>query len=213
MNRARRYASRTVDELLEAFASGVPLPGGGSAAALTGAVGVALLLKVAGLRMPPGALEAAALTEAAERLHPLWRDLGALIDRDHDAYASVLDARRLLKDSDAQTTVRRHAVDSAMRSATEAPLDVLRACRQALAEAPLVAEEGPRRATSDVGVAIKLLRAGAQSAAMSVDANLAALEDITYVERVRAERRRLEEESDLDAGRGEAILERRLTAR
>src|SRR5574342_1368552 len=113
------YSSLTVGELLDAFASNQPVPGGGSAAALAGAVGTSLLIMVAGLpKTRTGAQsERDFLDAAAVRLRPLRLTLTDLIDRDSDAYAGVVSAYRLPKGTDAEQTARRRAIDEAMRAA------------------------------------------------------------------------------------------------
>ncbi|HET9361460.1 MAG TPA: cyclodeaminase/cyclohydrolase family protein, partial [Vicinamibacterales bacterium] len=127
----RALSGRTLDDVLDAFASSAPVPGGGSAAALAGAVGVALLIMVAGLKRRSGDTGADLLADAAERLQPLRQQLTDLVDRDADAYASVMSALRLPKADETQAAARRHALDAAMRSATEAPLETMRLCRRA----------------------------------------------------------------------------------
>jgi formiminotetrahydrofolate cyclodeaminase len=199
-------SSRTLDELLDAFASNAPVPGGGSAAALAGAVGAALLIMVAGLKRRTDDTWARPLADAAGRLQPLREELTALVDRDADAYASVMSALRLPKADDAQAAARRLALDSAMRSATEAPLETMRRCRRALGEALIVAERCVPSAASDVGVAIELLRAAVHGAEMNVDTNLASIDDAAYLTRSSAEKQKLATESTADAERGLALV-------
>jgi glutamate formiminotransferase/formiminotetrahydrofolate cyclodeaminase len=196
------YSGLTLSELLDAFASNQPVPGGGSASALAGAVGASLLMMVAGLPKTRHGTDAerAALNEAAARLGPLRDELAALIDRDSDAYASVVEAFRLPKSNDAEKHARRQAIDTAMRAATEAPLATMRACEQALREAATIAASGAPAAASDVAVAIELLATAARGAALNVDTNLAdaaarsaAPKDVEYASRVREERRSLEQ--------------------
>ncbi len=76
------YSEMALPDLLDAFASNEPVPGGGSAAALAGALGVSLLIKVAGLpRTRTGSPEEAAdLSEASARLRPMREALTGLID-------------------------------------------------------------------------------------------------------------------------------------
>ena len=97
-----------VADLMDAFASTDAVPGGGSAAALAGAVGASLLLMVAGMpKTRTGAPEETAdLAEAASRLHPLRDSLLDLVDRDSDAYRQVMDAFRLAKESDEEKATR-----------------------------------------------------------------------------------------------------------
>ena len=195
------YCEMALADLMDAFASTDPVPGGGSAAALAGAVGASLLLMVAGIpKTRTGAPEETAdLAEAATRLHPLRDRLLELVDRDSDAYQQVMAAYRLAKDTDAEKASRKNAIDRAMRSATETPLDTMRACQQALRGAVIVSANGNRRTTSDVGVGVELLVAGLRGARMNVDINLAVLDDQDYVRRARTEAEELARDAEADA--------------
>jgi glutamate formiminotransferase/formiminotetrahydrofolate cyclodeaminase len=194
------YREMAVADLMDAFSSTDPVPGGGSAAALAGAAGASLLLMVAGMpKTKTGAPEETAdLAEAAARLHPLRDQLLELVDRDSDAYAQVMAAIRLPKGTDAEKAVRKQAIDRATRAATETPLDTMRACQQALRGAVVVATNGNRRTTSDVGVGVELLLAALRGARMNVDINLSALNDSAYTTRVSEETEELERDAEAD---------------
>jgi formiminotetrahydrofolate cyclodeaminase len=189
------YSKLPLADLLDAFASNQPVPGGGSASALAGAVGTSLLIMVAGLpKTRHGtAEERAALTAAASRLGPLRDELASLVERDSDAYTSVINAYRLPKSTDAEQSTRREAIAAAMRAATEAPLAAMRACERVMREAEVVATGGAPSAASDVAVAIELLKTAARGAALNVDTNLASVKDAEYASRVSQERRDLEQ--------------------
>lgn len=199
------YREMALADLMDAFSSTDPVPGGGSAAALAGAVGASLLLMVAGIsKTKTGAPEETAdLAEAAARFHPLRDQLLELVDRDSDAYAEVMAAYRLAKGTDAEQAARKEAIDRATRAATETPLDTMRACQQALRGAVVVATNGNRRATSDVGVGVELLLAGLRGARMNVDINVSTLDDSNYAARVTQEAEALgrDAEADADAAR------------
>jgi formiminotetrahydrofolate cyclodeaminase len=182
-------ASLGVTQLLEALASDRPLPAGGSAAALAAAAGVSLLIKVATLPVRRSAPEAAAARAgAAAELTPVRDALIALIDRDAEAYARVLAAFRMPKETGEELAHRQEAITTAMRDATDAPLDTMRACREALRTAAAIAEYGPAAAAADVGVAVELLSASVRSAAAGIDSNLPALRDETTAESIRTAR-------------------------
>lgn len=202
------YTAMVLTDLLDAFASNEPVPGGGSASALAGAVGVSLLVMVAGLPKTKtgGDEEAADLAEASARLRPLRDTLATLVDRDSEAYTSVLEAMRLPKDNDSDKTARRAAMEAALRGATEVPMDVMRACQQALRGAIVVARHGNPNAATDTGVAIELLLVGIRGGAMNVDVNLKSLKDAAFVERVKAERAELEAEGVADAEKASSLL-------
>ena len=189
------YSALSITDLLDAFASNQPVPGGGSAAALAGAVGASLLIMVAGLPKTRHGTheEREALTAAAGRLRPLRDELASLIDRDSDAYTSVITAYRLPKSTEPEQAARRDAIATAMRSATEAPLATMRACERVMREAETVSSGGAPSAASDVAVAIELVKTAARGAALNVDTNLATLNDEEYVARVSQERRDLEQ--------------------
>ena len=208
VNRRVSYATMAVEDLLDAFASNEPVPGGGSASALAGSVGVSLLLMVAGMpRTRTGAPEEVAdLSDVSSRLRPLRDTLASLIDEDSRAYRAVVAAYRLPKGTDSEKAVRRGAVEQAMREATDIPLQTMRACRQALRGAIAVAQAGNKNALSDVGVGVELLLAGLRGAAMNVAVNLASLTDATYVARVKTGRDELERDAMADAERARAAL-------
>jgi formiminotetrahydrofolate cyclodeaminase len=90
-------------------------------------------------------------------------------------------------------------LQSALREATDAPLDVMRAGQQALAGGVIVARNAYRVAASDVAMAIELLGASVRGAALSIDGNLSGITDDSYTARVRTERQQLAEDSVRDA--------------
>lgn len=198
-----RLAEMALADLVDAFSSTDPVPGGGSAAALAGAVGVSLLIMVAGLpKTKTGAPEETAdLAEASSRLHPLRDTLLELVDRDSDAYRQVMAAFRLPKASEAEKTSRQEAIDRATRAAVDAPLDTMRACQQALRGAIVVSSNSSRKTTSDVGVAVELLVASLRGARLNVDINLVGLNDPAYTNRIKEEVEELVSEGAEDAER------------
>jgi len=200
------YSEFALVDLLDAFASNAPVPGGGSASALSGALGVSLLIMAASLpKSRTGAPEEAAdLAEAAARLRPLRDTLVALIDDDSDAYKAVMKAMKLPKDSPDEKAARIDALQSALKDATDVPLDVMRAGQQALAGGVIVARNVYRVAASDVAMGLELLGASVRGAALSIDGNLKAITDAAYTARVAAELEQLAADSarDLDQALG-----------
>lgn len=172
----------TVAQLLAALASPDPTPGGGTAAAIAGAMGASLLVMVSGLAKSRNNTdeEKAALATARAAIVPLASRLTALADADTDAFNHVMAAYRLPKATDADKAARTAAIQAALRGATEVPLQTLRACAEVIAHGRAVAEHGNRSAASDVGVAIGLMKAAADGAAANVRINLGSLKDETY---------------------------------
>jgi methenyltetrahydrofolate cyclohydrolase len=184
-----KLTSMSVSELLAAFRSSEPTPGGGSAAALAGSVGAALLAMVSALPKPKGhsADDAAALEAAGETCASLALQLETLIDRDSVAYDAVVEAFRLPKSSDVEKASRTAAIQDALKAATEAPLEVMRRCADALALLPILMDKGNQNATSDVQVARAMLVAGLRGGQLNVEINLGSIKDADYVSRVRQE--------------------------
>ena len=205
---AAQYRAMTLPELLDAFASNEPVPGGGSAAALAGAVGTSLLIMVAGLPTTRTGTpeEAADLAEASARLRPLRDALASLVQEDSDAYAAVVAAMRLPKVTDADKRARRAAIETAMQRATETPLETMRCCQQALRGATVVAANGNRNAATDTAAGVELLLAGLRSAGLNVDVNIDSVSDAAFASRVAEERRQLAADAEADAHRAREQL-------
>jgi formiminotetrahydrofolate cyclodeaminase len=197
------YSTMSLVDVLDAFASNEPVPGGGSAAALAGALGTALLVMVAGLpkTLTGSPEEVADLAAAGARLRPILEQLTMLVDADSAAYRAVVAAMRLPKGSDAEVAARRGAIDTAMRGAIDVPMDTMRYCQQALRGAVIVAHNGNRNAATDTGIGVDLLQSAVRGAGLNVDVNLRSVSDAAFVERVVAERAQLETEADADARR------------
>ena len=117
--------------------------------------------------------------------------LAALIDRDSEAYQLVVAAFRLPKGTDEEKAVRAARIQEALRLATETPLDVMRACGEAIGHAAPVAAFGNRHASSDVQVGLELLGAGVRGARLNVDVNLESIKDAAFVAAASDEAARL----------------------
>ncbi|MGH9313008.1 MAG: cyclodeaminase/cyclohydrolase family protein [Vicinamibacterales bacterium] len=190
-----KLVDKSLSQLLKAFASSDPTPGGGSASALAGAVGSSLLLMVASLpKTRHGSLEdRSALSDAREALSPAARELASLVDRDTEAYDRVVAAYRLPKGADAEKASRREAIQDAMRGAIDTPLAMLRAVHTAARAAVAVARHGSPSAASDVIVAAALLDAAAGGAYANVAINLGGFEDASQGSGLAREARTLRE--------------------
>jgi formiminotetrahydrofolate cyclodeaminase len=145
--------------------------------------------------------ETTVLAAAAVRLRPVRDELAALVDRDSESYAALLAAFRAPRATEEQRTRRHEEIVAATRLATEVPLATMRASAAAPNSALVVAEHGSRSASGDVAAAIELLLGAIRAAGQSVAANLSALKDEEYVERLEQERRRLEAESAAEVAR------------
>ena len=177
-----RFADLSVSAFIDALASPEPTPGGGTASAVAAAMGVSLLMMVAGLTKTRGNSdqERAALGEARAALASVRDRLLTLADADTEAYDKVIAALRLPKATDADKATRKQAIQQGTRAATEAPLDILRTVVEAGAHAKRVAQYGNPSAASDVRVAVELLEAAAAGAGANVEINLTGLDDEAF---------------------------------
>ncbi|HWI17754.1 MAG TPA: cyclodeaminase/cyclohydrolase family protein [Vicinamibacterales bacterium] len=188
-----RFTDMTVAQLLAALSNSEPTPGGGTAAAIAGAMGTSLLVMVTGLAKSKTNTdeEKSALAGARAALEPLGGRLTQLADADTESFNAVMAAFRLPKTTDEEKAARTAAIQLALRGATTVPLETLRACIEAIDHGRTVAAHGNRSASSDVGVAIGLLKAAADGAAANVRINLASLKDASFVSATEAETARL----------------------
>ena len=177
-----RFVDQQLSAFLDALASAEPTPGGGTAAAIAGAMGASLLMMVAGLaKSRTGSeQERVALAEARAALTSVRDRLIALADTDTDAFNQVMAAYRLPKATDQEKGARKDAIQQALKAATTTPLDILRAASDALRLGRVVKEHGNPAAASDVDVGLGLLRAAADGAAANVNINLESIQDEAF---------------------------------
>lgn len=181
-----RLSELTVRELLERLATDAPVPGGGSASALAGALGASLVQMVVALTSgrPAAADHEDELTEIGLRGATLTSELLRLSELDAAAYAAVVAARRLPRETEVEQLARTRQIDAATREATSVPLEIARRADEVLQLAERLAPIGNRNAVSDVGVASLLAAASLRGAALNVRINLPSLPED---ERVRAD--------------------------
>jgi formiminotetrahydrofolate cyclodeaminase len=174
---------KTLTAFLDELASSSPAPGGGSVAALAGALGAALTAMVCSLTI--GKKKYAAVEQEMTRILAQAGELRArfttLIDTDTAAFNKVMEAFGLPKDTDPQKALRAAAVREATKEATLVPLQVMKHCIDALALTRQVAVAGNLNSISDAGVAAWMLHAAVESAGLNVRINLNGLSDQEFV--------------------------------
>lgn len=204
----QRTFDTSVTAFLEALASGAPTPGGGGAAALAGSMGAALVSMVCNLtigRQRYAAVEAE-MRELLDRAEFLRAELQELGEEDVTAFNRLSAAYKLPRVTEADIAIRRDAIQSSLKRATEVPLRTARAAAAILPLCQPVAERGNQAAVSDVGVAALLAHAAVRSALLNVNINLRTIEDTVYVNQARAEVARLIEGLDATANQiGEVV--------
>jgi formiminotetrahydrofolate cyclodeaminase len=173
---------RSLNKFLDELASNSPAPGGGSVAALAGALGSALTSMVCNLTI--GKKKYAdverEMSNILDRSEDLRDKFTVLIDKDTEAFNKVMEAYGLPKDSEDQKALRAIAIQQATKEATLVPLEVMKHVIDALALAKIVAHKGNRNSVSDAGVCALMLKASLEAAAMNVEINLKGIDDTEF---------------------------------
>ena len=174
-------------ELLQRLGSSEPAPGGGAASGVTAALGAALVQMTANLTV--GRARFADVEEQAQRIGQraaeLRQRLMQLADADAEAFDRVSAAYKLPRADDAARRARSQAIESALVSATEVPLETARICADVLEVAEEAAPILNPTVISDVLVGALLADAALRSAAVNVEINVATMTDTAAAERFK----------------------------
>jgi methenyltetrahydrofolate cyclohydrolase len=172
-----RLPQLNLEDFLRRLSTRDPVPGGGTASALAGAMGAALVHMVVELTAGRASEDAheAGLAEIRGAAAAWQSELLNLAELDANAYDAVVRARRLPRDTEREAVSRRVQVHAATRHATQVPLEVVRGAGEVLGLAERLAPIGHRNAISDVGVAGLLAVAAMRGATLNVRINLPSL--------------------------------------
>lgn len=176
---------KNIDKFLAELASSAPTPGGGGAAALCGALGIALGNMVGNLTLGKKKYadvqeDIAALNQRAEAIRA---DFVALIDADAEAFAPLSRAYSIPKDDPARDEI----MEPALLKAAEAPLEIMRKCAEALDLISGYAAKGSALAISDAGCAAALCGAAMEAAALNVKINTKSMKNRAVADNINAE--------------------------
>jgi len=188
----------TLRKFLDELASNSPAPGGGSVAALSGALGAALSSMVCNLTLGKENYEAVQkdIREIHRKSEALHCQLTDLIEEDTVAFNEVMKAIKMPKETDEQKEKRRHSLQKGYKSAASVPLETARACEQVLDIAMMVALKGNKNSITDAAVSALMAQAGVESAVLNVKINLGSIKDDVFVQTVSSELEDLQRKSD-----------------
>jgi formiminotetrahydrofolate cyclodeaminase len=180
---------RPAREYLDRLASSEPAPGGGSVAALAGALGAALLSMVSNLTVGKEKYQSveAEIKRLLAETEDLRAELARLTEEDAVAYGKVAAAYKLPRATEDEKAARAEAIQTALKESAKVPLAAAKACYGVLELAVPIGEKGNTNVISDVGVAVALAEAGFQCAVLNVEVNLAGVNDEEYNRGMRAE--------------------------
>jgi formiminotetrahydrofolate cyclodeaminase len=191
------FSKLSLEAFLVSLASETPTPGGGTAAAVAGAIGAGLVEMVAALTLSKEKYASAhetvrPIAQAAQSARALLCDLAR---EDSEAYEGVVAARRLPKESPEEKAERGRRLAQANRHATEVPMRTARATVGLLAALPELVESGNPNAVSDAGSAALLLEAATEAALLNVGINLSGIADAEFVGQMQRETADLQTEA------------------
>lgn len=179
---------KPVTTFLDELASSTPAPGGGSVAALSGALGAALVSMVCNLTL--GKKKYADVQEDIEALleksEALRKELTDLLEEDVKAYTAYSKAAKMPRQTEEEKAERATVMQEALKGATDVPLRIAEAAVKVMDLCIPAAEKGNVWAVSDAGVAVLMAEAALRSAALNVLINLGSLKDKEFVAEKRA---------------------------
>ena len=178
------FQEQQLQTFLDQLASKASTPGGGSAAAIMGAMGAALVSMVANLTV--GKQKYRDVEEEMqgflERSEDMRSRLTGMIQADIDVFNKVMAAYGMARDTDAEKAARSGAIQAALKEATDVPLACAQLCADVIELCRPVAEKGNLNVISDAGVAVLAAHAALRSAALNVYINIGGIRDQEFVQ-------------------------------
>jgi len=176
---------KKVSNFLEELASNSPTPGGGSVAALAGALGAALISMVGNLTVGKKKYEDVEedIKKIISSSEKLRYELSQLIEEDVKVFNNFMATYKMPKETEDEKKIRTEKIQEALIEAARVPLKVAYKCVDILSLSKEVAEKGNINVVSDAGVAVLMAEAALKSAILNVKINLRMIKD----EKVRTE--------------------------
>ena len=172
-----------VEEFSRVLGSNSPAPGGGSVAALSGALGANLVSMVCSLSI--GKKDYASfdneIAEALKLAQTLSEGLLKRVDLDAEAFNSIMAAFKMKKQTEEEVKSRTEAIQAGFKEAVQSPLGIARECLDVLRLANKLLGKSNTNALSDLGVASLQAYAGLEGAIMNVKINIPSIKDTNFV--------------------------------
>lgn len=187
------FTKCTCEDFVEVLASKAPVPGGGGAAALVGAIGMALGNMVGSLTLGKKKYadvqdDIAALKAQADALQ---RDLLELVAKDAEVFEPLSRAYGLPKDTPEQQAEKARIMEAALRECCDVPLAIMEKCCKAIKLHEQFAAKGTAIAISDVGCGVTCCAAALQTASLNVFINTKSMADRAYAEDINQRAKRM----------------------
>lgn len=210
----KTYAEHTIQEFADVLASSASMPGGGTAAALAGALGAALASMVSNVTIGKEKYKdvEAELQALLPRTEELRGKLLQMMDADADSYTKMMAAYRLPRETEEQKAARTTAIQEATIYATRVPLEMMELCAQVVGLALPVAEKGNLNAVTDAGCGALLAEAALNCAAFNVKINLRSIKDAAFASEARGTLEQLSSHTRQMKDRVVAVVDQRIGA-
>ena len=194
---------QVIQDFLDVLSSKEPVPGGGGASALCGAVGNALGQMVANLTVGKKKYAEAEpeVKEHLEKMVKLQAEFTALADDDAKVFAPLAKAYSLPSETEEQKAYKAEVMETNLLAASAVPLQIMEKSMQMLTILERLADIGSRMAVSDVGVAVQSTRAALLGAAMNVYINTKSMKDRNKAEELNNSANKMIEEGSRQADR------------
>lgn len=178
-----------IAEFVDEVSRDTPAPGGGSIAALAGALGSALASMVVNLSIGKSEFDSQydELCQLAEKAQTIKDELVRAIDADTEAFNEVIAGMRMAKDTAEQIAQRSGVIRAGYKSAAEVPLRTAKLCRGVLDLCRAAADIGNKSVMSDAGVGALMAYAGVQGAIHNVRINLPHTGDETFITKMQSQ--------------------------
>lgn len=179
-----KFKETAIEPFLDALASSKATPGGGSAAAIIGAMGAALVSMVCNLTIGKKkyANVEGEMKEVLHKAEALRHKLTGMIEDDVKAFDQVMAAYGMPRETDAEKAARDKSIQAALKQATEVPLRCCRAAREVIDLAAIASDKGNLNVISDAGVGVLAAYAALRSAALNVFTNAKIITDKAFAE-------------------------------
>ena len=178
------FSNQPCDEFIEVLASKAPVPGGGGACALVGAVGTALGNMVGSLTVGKKkyADVEAEIIELQKRSTSLQNHLLLLMERDAMVFEPLSKAYGLPKNTEEEKAHKAEVMEAALKEACSVPMEIMEKCCEAIDIIDEFAKKGSVIAISDAGVGATFLRSALEGASLNVYINTKSMADREYAE-------------------------------
>ncbi len=197
---------QSIRSFMTEASSASPTPGGGSVAALAASLGASMGAMVASLSQGVKYKEVEPdMVDVEKRMREAIRQSEALLEADMRSFERYMSALKLPKETAGQQEARREAMEHEARQATEVPLRLMRLCRDALRELGRIAETANKNVISDLGIGAILLESAAHSALLTVEMNVAGMNEAAVKQAYQQEANRVMAEI---AGMKNEVIER-----